>query len=249
MLETAVYGFGSGIKLIVRMKARYFLHNVASSVSLPFCLSELCGGLGCISCSVWVDRTCGKLRAQGVAADIQVSCRCNRWSCPGGLVNVLNEGVDYRFVWVTWRVVWSACFMCDSLRFLTIIKSCEKFDESTYLVLRVFQYGAQPTDTARARLQRPANIWSARVHDCRWVFLFDLLSQFFSSPRLCAQTGSALWIIVISATCEQAATTAGPELLRANSENANQQGEFCLSQTAAVVKGLNWDASNVFLMI
>lgn len=109
-LETAVYGFGSGIKLFVRMKAGYFLHNAGSSVSLPFCLSELCGGHGCVSCSVWVDRTCGKLRAPGVAADIQVSRRCNRWSCPGRLVNVLNEGVNYRCVWVTWRVVWSACF-------------------------------------------------------------------------------------------------------------------------------------------
>lgn len=189
------------------MKARYFLHNATSSVSLPFCLSELCGGHGCISCSVWVDRTCGKLRAQGVAADIQVSCHCNRWSCPGRLVNVLNEGVNYRFVWV-------GVFMWDSLRFLTTTKSCEKFDKSTYLVLCVFQYGTQPTDTARPRLQRPANIWSARVHDSRWVSLLDLLSLSFSSPCLCAQTGSALWIIVISATCEQAATTAGPELLQ-----------------------------------
>lgn len=84
-LETAVYGFGSGIKLFVRMKAGYFLHNAGSSVSLPFCLSELCGGHGCVSCSVWVDRTCGKLRAPGVAADIQVSRRCNRWPCPGRL--------------------------------------------------------------------------------------------------------------------------------------------------------------------
>lgn len=55
------------------MKTRYFLHNAASSVSLPFCLSELRGGHGCISCSVWVDGLCGELRARGISADFQVS--------------------------------------------------------------------------------------------------------------------------------------------------------------------------------
>lgn len=55
------------------MKTRYFLYHTASSVSLPFCLSELCGGHGCISFSVWVDGPCGELWARGISADFQVS--------------------------------------------------------------------------------------------------------------------------------------------------------------------------------
>lgn len=59
--------------VVCLMKTRYFLYHAASSVSLPFCLSELRGGHGCISCSVWVHGTSGELWARGISAGFQVS--------------------------------------------------------------------------------------------------------------------------------------------------------------------------------
>lgn len=69
-----------------QMKCRDFLWWALPSVSLPFCLSELCGGHGCVSSSVRVNRISGKLWERRVAADIQVSCGFR-----GGMIALLRE--------------------------------------------------------------------------------------------------------------------------------------------------------------
>lgn len=73
-------------------------------LSLPFCYSQLSGGHGCISCSLWVVRPGGELWEQQVSgADIQVKTtffffaqarRCLTFTEPDSWFSVLQHGVQ-----------------------------------------------------------------------------------------------------------------------------------------------------------
>lgn len=133
----------------------YFLYNAASSLSLPFHLSELRGGHGCISCSVWVDGLCCELRARGISADFQVSqplILVNEW----WLIQAKKDISFKDFL---------RCVQWVFYGFRTLNNN-KKFDWSDSNWIRpVFQNGRQSAATAWPRLPCAASAWPAWVHD------------------------------------------------------------------------------------
>lgn len=93
--------YGSQWLVLSHLKVWYFLCCSASLLLLSFCLSELSGRLGCISCTVWLDAGGSKLWERHIT-DIQVSpqFRLRIWNLIYEWIELVEPEVEdnYSFV-------------------------------------------------------------------------------------------------------------------------------------------------------